>query len=149
MALFRNIQTDFWSDAKVMEEMTPEDRYFYLYLLTNPHTKQIGVYSISKKVMAFELGYSLKQVTDLLNRFENQFHIIKYNEQTREVVLLNWGKYNLNRGGKPVEDCIKAELKQIKDISLLQLIIGKIKNHKLREIVFEFKQEYLSNDTFT
>lgn len=32
MAKFRQIQVDFWSDPRVSEEMTPEDKFFYLYL---------------------------------------------------------------------------------------------------------------------
>ncbi|WP_205694236.1 hypothetical protein [Clostridium manihotivorum] len=32
---FRVVYTDFWRDPVIMEEMTPEDRYFYLYLLTH------------------------------------------------------------------------------------------------------------------
>ena len=49
---FRLVYTEFWQDPKVMEEMTPEDKYFYLYLLTNPCTNMIGVYRIVKKQMA-------------------------------------------------------------------------------------------------
>ncbi|WP_267909764.1 hypothetical protein [Staphylococcus haemolyticus] len=41
MAKYRHVQTSFWSDARVSEEMTPEDKYFYLYLMTNEHTNQI------------------------------------------------------------------------------------------------------------
>ena len=44
MAMFRKVHTEFWTDPKVLEEMTPEDKYFMLYLLTNPNTTQIGIY---------------------------------------------------------------------------------------------------------
>ncbi|MGM2834048.1 hypothetical protein ACS2TZ_35545, partial [Bacillus cereus group sp. Bce025] len=69
MAKYRHVQTTFWSDPKVTEEMTPEDRYFYLYLMTNEHTTQIGVYQITRKQMAFELGYSIESAKALLDRF--------------------------------------------------------------------------------
>ena len=52
---------------KVMEEMTPEDKYFYLYLLTNPCTNMIGVYRIVKKQMAFDLGSCQNSVYTNLN----------------------------------------------------------------------------------
>ena len=35
MALFRHVRTEFWRDAKVLEEMTPEDKLFFLYILTS------------------------------------------------------------------------------------------------------------------
>ena len=40
MAKYRSIQTSFWSDSKIIEDFTPEDRYFYLYLLTNEKSNQ-------------------------------------------------------------------------------------------------------------
>ncbi len=66
MAKFRMVYTEFWEDPKVTEEMTPEDKYFYLYLLTNQNTKQIGVYTITRKKMAFYLGYSIESVNSLI-----------------------------------------------------------------------------------
>ena len=90
MAKFRHIHTAFWSDAKVSEEMTPEDKYFYLYLLTNEHTNQIGVYAITKKQIAFDLGYSIESVRALMDRFINNHKLILYNEETREMCILNW-----------------------------------------------------------
>ena len=79
---FRLVYTDFWEDPKVMEEMTPEDRYFYLYLLTNPHTNMIGIYQILKKQMAFELGYSPESINSLLDRFINHHKLINYDAET-------------------------------------------------------------------
>ena len=38
MAVFRKVHTEFCQEPKVLEEMTPEDKYFMLYLLTNPKT---------------------------------------------------------------------------------------------------------------
>jgi DnaD/phage-associated family protein len=128
MAKFRQVHSTFWQDAKVLEEMTPEDKYFYLYLLTNPNTTQIGVYQITKKQMAFDLGYSPESVNSLLDRFINHHKVIKYNADTRELAILHWGKYNLNKAGKPVLDCIKKELEDIKDKTLLWEIMNHIPN---------------------
>ncbi|PHD69333.1 hypothetical protein COF61_00985 [Bacillus toyonensis] len=131
MAKYRHVQTSFWSDARVSEEMTPEDKYFYLYLMTNEHTKQIGVYQITRKQIAFELGYSIETVKALLERFVSYHKLVMYNEETREICLVNWGKYNLNKGGKPIEDCIKKELKSIKDLSLVKMVLEKTENTSL------------------
>ena len=125
MAMFRKVHTEFWTDPKVLEEMTPEDKYFMLYLLTNPSTTQIGIYSISKKTIGFELGYSLESVNALMDRFINKYRLIKYNNETRELAIKNWGKYNLDRGGKPMEDCVKSELSKVKDTSLIDYV-GKL-----------------------
>ncbi|HIW33377.1 MAG TPA: replication protein, partial [Candidatus Paenibacillus intestinavium] len=119
MATFRMVHAEFWSDPRVIEEMTPEDKYFFLYLLTNPNTTQIGIYQITKKQISFDTGYSQESVSALIDRFEKHHKIIVYNTQTRELAIKNWGKYNLNRGGKPMLDCVTSELKRVNDISLV------------------------------
>lgn len=131
MAKYRHVHTAFWEDPKVLEEMTPEDKYFYLYLLTNPKTTQIGVYAITKKQMAFDLGYSTESVTALLDRFINNHKLIKYNEDTRELAIIHWGKYNLYKAGKPVIDCIKKELVEVKDKTLLSELMNHIPNESI------------------
>ncbi|OAT74864.1 DNA replication protein DnaD [Parageobacillus thermoglucosidasius] len=127
--------------------MTPEDKYFYIYLLTNPNTTQIGIYQITKKQMAFELGYSIESINSLVERFENVHKVIKYNPQTREIALLNWGKYNLIKGGKPVLDCIEKELMEVKDTSLIGLVARKIPNESIRELFLRYAND-TSYDTY-
>lgn len=143
MALFRHVRTEFWRDAKVLEEMTPEDKLFFLYILTNGNTTQIGIYKIPKKQIAFELGYSVESINTLIDRFENHYKIIRYNPETRELAIKMWGKYNLVKGGKPIIDCVKKEVKEVKDKSLLAYVAQYI--HK-EEIKKEF--EKLIDDTY-
>jgi DNA-binding MarR family transcriptional regulator len=120
MARFRKIETDFWNDAFI-EERTPEDRYFFIFLLTNPYTKQCGIYEITHKKIADLLGYDRSVIKSLIERFEG-YGKIKYNDDTKEMCIINWGKYNLTRGGKPILDCVNAELKAVKDKTLIELI---------------------------
>ena len=122
MAIYRHVHVEFWKDPKVLEELTPEDKLFFIYLLTNPNTTQIGVYKITKKQIDFELGFSIESVNALMDRFINNYGLIKYNNDTREICLKNWGKYNLNKLGKPMLDCVRSELKNVDDKSLLEFI---------------------------
>ena len=137
---FRLVYTEFWEDPKVMEEMTPEDKYFYLYLLTNPNTNMIGVYQITKKQMAFDLGYSSESINSILDRFINFHKLIIYNNKTREICIKNYGKYNLNRGGKPMLDCISKDLSKVSDVSLVQEIVKNMKHEGNRTFI----ENYLS-----
>lgn len=136
MAKFRMVYTEFWTDSDMVEDFTPEDRYFFLYLLTNPNTTQIGIYEITKKQIAFDMGYSIESINSLMDRFINHHKLIRYNPETRELAIKNWGKYNLNKGGKPVIDCIKSELKKVKDISLIKYVGERVVNHDIR-IVYD------------
>ncbi|MEC2220398.1 conserved phage C-terminal domain-containing protein [Bacillus subtilis] len=133
MAKFRQVHVQFWQDPKVLEELTPEDKYFYLYLLTNPNTTQIGIYSITKKQMAFDIGYSIESVNSLMERFQNHHRLIVYNSDTREIAIIKWGKYNLNKAGKPMMDCIEKELQEVKDKTLIELLYPHIPNEAIRE----------------
>lgn len=94
MALYRTISIGFWTDSKVTDEFTPEDKLFYLYLFTNPHTNLAGCYEISHKQMAFEIGYSVESIRTLIERFERTYNVIRYSEKTKEILLINWHKYN-------------------------------------------------------
>jgi len=138
MAKYRMVRTDFWKNPVVSEEMTPEDKYFYLYLLTNPQTTQIGIYRLTKKQMAFDLGYSIESVHSLMDRFIEHHKVIRYNPETRELAIKNWGKYNLNAGGKPVMDCIVSELKEVEDHSLIQYVSESIQKQEIRSLYQSF-----------
>ncbi|WAT79675.1 conserved phage C-terminal domain-containing protein [Bacillus safensis] len=148
MAKYRHVHTTFWQDPKVTEEMTPEDRYFYLYLITNPNTTQIGIYPITKKQMAFDLGYSIESINSLMDRFQNHHKLIIYNGETRELVIKNWAKYNLIKGGKPMLDCVSKELREVKDKNMIKLIYPLIQNDSIRELFDRYVND-TSHDTST
>ena len=118
----RVIDTAFWTDDKVVDMFTPEDKLFFLYLLTNPHTTQIGIYPLNKKIMAFEIGYSIESIDVLLDRFENEYHIILRSRKTSEIAIMNYLRHSIVKGGKPVEDLMIAEAARVDDKSLLRAV---------------------------
>ena len=113
MAVYRNIQISFWTDAKVADEFTPEDKYFYLYLFTNPHTNLCGCYEISKKQVSWETGYSIDTVDRLIDRFVRIHKVILFNKNTKEILLINWYKYNWTTSDKFRKPLLK-EIESIK-----------------------------------
>lgn len=118
----RIISTGFWEDEKVIDHFSPEDKYFMLYLLTNPKTTTIGIYKLPKKIAAFELGYTRDTVSVLLDRFQNKYNMIVYLEGEQEIAVLNSLKYTISKGGKPIEDMVNRELKAVKNIQSLQAV---------------------------
>ena len=138
MAKFRQIQTDFWSNPYVQEEMTPEDKFFYLYLMTNEKSTQIGIYKITKKQIAFDMGYSIESVGNLLKRFMEQHKLIKYDSETREIILLEWAKTSLNKGGKPFEDLISSELKEVKQKEFIEIIYHQCEKKEIKKLIEKY-----------
>ena len=114
MAIYRNVQMSFWTDAKVVDDFTPEDRYFYLYLFTNPHTNLCGCYEISKSQMSIELGYTREVIDKLINRFSSIHNVATYDENTKEMLLLNWHKYNWTKSGD-FKKALNREIERIKN----------------------------------
>lgn len=97
MAIYRSVHLSFWTDNKVEDEFTPEDKYFYLYLLTNPQTNICGCYEVSWSQLTRQTGYNKDTVIRLLDRFENVHKIIKFNEENKEILIIHWHKYNWSR----------------------------------------------------
>ena len=87
MASYRNISMDFWTDSKVVDDFTPEDRYIYLYCMTNPHTNLCGCYEVSIKQIANETGYNNDTVERLLKRLDSAHNVIRYSAQTKELLI--------------------------------------------------------------
>lgn len=121
--------------------MNPREKLLFLYLLTNTYTTQIGIYKITIKQMAFDLGFTKPYVKGTLEKFEDEYNIIKYNSDTSEIAIRNWGKYNLIRLGKPMEMCIEKELKGVSDLSLVEYVLSSIESCRAREIYIRFLEE--------
>lgn len=140
MSVKRVVDTDFWNDSKVSDLFSAEDKYFMLYLLTNPHTTQLGIYELSVNKASNELGYSKDAVRVLLERFENKYGLIKYNQVTNEVAIKNFLRHSIVKGGKPVMDCLLKEEKKIKDKLLLVYIFNNLNSYSdtLNATVKEF-----------
>lgn len=150
MGIKRIVDVQFWNDDKVLEYFSPEDKLFMLYLMTNPHTTQLGIYPINKKHMSFELGYTIDVINVLLDRFENKYEMIRYSNETKEIAIKNYLKHSIIKGGKPVEDCLTKEIKQVKDKSLLSYVYSNIKdcetlNDTVRKVI-ETLNDYENNN---
>lgn len=145
MGLKRVVSTDFWTDSKVIDLFSVEDKYFMLYLLTNPHTTQLGIYELNIKQASFETGYTADVITVLLDRFEHKYGLIKYSKATKEIAIGNYLRHSIMKGGKPVEDLLNREIQRVKDKDLIDYSFNKIKNHEdLNETVIKII-ESLSN----
>jgi uncharacterized phage protein (TIGR02220 family) len=118
----------FWTDNKISDDFTPEDRYFYLYLFTNPHTNLCGCYEISIKQISNETGYSKDSVENLINRFEKVHKVLRFSKETKEVLLINWSKYNWTTSDKFRKPLYK-EIENVKN-SIFRAFLTDIFNGK-------------------
>lgn len=146
MGIKRPVDNGFWTDPK-MDEFSPEDKYFMLYLLTNPFTKQLGIYKISIRQAAFQMGYSEDAVKVLLDRFENKYGVILYSKETSEVAVINYLRHSVLKGGKPVEDCIKKDMEGVKNKKLIDFVFSRLHGRDgLNETVKKIVDAYLKEN---
>ena len=121
MAKYRQLHTTFWNDSLILD-LTPEQKYFYIYLLTNPNVTQCGIYEISIKQISYHTGYNVDTIKNLLELFENLKKIV-YSKETNEIVLLNFLKFNASESPS-IKKCIEKDLKAVKNKDLIKYIQG-------------------------
>jgi len=161
MAIYRQIQTTFWQDAFVLS-LTPEEKYFYIYLMTNSKTKQCGIYELPLQIAQIETGYNRETVIKLIQKFI-EFGKVAFDWETSEIALKNWMKYNPDNNPK-IAKCVKKELCQVKNERLIEFIGYPIQGVSQQEEEQEQKEEeeqeqsdkvkfadsvYLSNDEYS
>ncbi|HFL2526378.1 DnaD domain protein [Clostridioides difficile] len=112
MAKYRILQANFWDDGFVLD-LTPEEKYFYNYLLTNGRASQCGCYELPFKIMEMQTGYNRETVEKLIKRFI-EYGKIKYDSTTKEILIINWSKHNFSKSPK-VRTCILKEVESIKN----------------------------------
>lgn len=130
MAKFRQVYSSFWTDPD-MEDISPENKYFFLALLTCPDANAIGIYEVTKRRLSYYTGYDSLTIDSLIKRFVSMGKIL-YNEENREVCILNWARYNLKRGGKPIMDAVESELKKVKTKEFIRIVEPDIPNENIQ-----------------
>lgn len=111
MSKYRQVQVGYWQDGFVLD-LTPEEKYFYIYLMTNSKASQIGIYELPKRIIETETGYNRETVEKLIERFIG-YEKIDYNDSSKEIMLLNWARHNWNNSPKVVARVVE-ELRGVK-----------------------------------
>lgn len=115
-----------------------------LYLLTNPFTTQLGIYELSVKQAAYQLGVTTDEVNDLLDKFENEYGIIKCSRETNEIAIKNYLRHSIVKGGAHVFDLLVKEVKNVKNKDLIVWVFSHLDKHDnlnktVRQIIEKYK----------
>ncbi|PFR29319.1 hypothetical protein COK19_06405 [Bacillus cereus] len=120
MGVYRSVQVNFWQDEFVLD-LTPEEHYFYMYLLTCSKTRQCGIYPLPLRLVEMETGYNRETVEKLLQRFVTYGKIL-YDVETKELYVLNWLHYNPVTNTN-IEKCVLRELKTVKNSEFVHMFL--------------------------
>lgn len=157
---------DFWQDRELRRVLTPEERYFYIYLLENSNSNLCGCYKLDISKMSNETGYSTKTIELYLNRFSGVYKKIAFDLETEEILILEYYKYhwwncdgeliNINGIISASKNIVDKDFKNYVSELINKCISGKISNvkccstvdnkekEKKDQIVKDFSKEVIS-----
>lgn len=99
------VNTRFWVDPWVQEELNSMDRLLFLYLLTNDQTNLSGIYEISNHKMCFETGIEKETLLRaMFPRLEPKVY-----REGNWVIMLNFPKHQNTENPKILQG-IQREL---------------------------------------
>lgn len=148
MSLKRVVDTRFWNQVDVMERYSSQDKLFALYLMTCPRSTQLGIYSLPKRVIAFDMSLDDAQVGQLLARFQDDYQVIAYSNQTQEVAILDFLTYSLVKGGQPVERLLRNQAEDVRDSQLLVKVFQHLASYyeHSHRLIDQLSQEVLATE---
>ena len=116
MSKLRSINTAIWSDTW-FEDLDPEEKLLFMYLITNEKTNMLGIYESSIKKISFETGINKERVSKALKGFEKVGKVKYINNY---IILINYLKHqNFNTNMKKSAIDVYNNLpKDLKDSSI-------------------------------
>ena len=128
MAKYRSIPPDFWTD-ELIDGLPCETRYVLLYLLTNSDTHLLGIYKLNVKKAAYEAAMPMDIFKEQMKALEES-GLIMYSERTHEIALRSWLRYQVNIGGKVLDDSLTTDFAKVEDKSLLRFVWEYLNAHR-------------------
>lgn len=144
MATQRYISTSFWDDGWV-QELTPHQRYLYLYLLTNPLTNIAGAYKITDKRIMFDTGLTQAQLTDIMRVFTESRKAVRHGEW---IILPAWPDHQKWDSSPKVKKGIEALLRTFSpDILGVMVQVGYRYPIDTLSVPYTYPSNYIDSDS--
>jgi hypothetical protein len=118
---YRKIDTRIWNDDK-FRSLSQEGRYFFMYLLTSPHSTAWGAYVIDDLYIQADLGFSQQKINNLWRELDSAggHSLVLRDKNTRLVAFPNWFKYNTPENKKTLIACGRGVAALPKSAALLR-----------------------------
>jgi hypothetical protein len=111
MSKHRVVKSSFWTDDYI-EKLPVKERYFFLYLLTNPNTNILGIYQATLKRIKFETDLSGDEIDSFFKKFseDDKVHYI-----SDHVLMVNFQKHQkpnqkMVTGMQSLYDCLPEKV---------------------------------------
>lgn len=114
MADYRYFKCKFWADPYI-QELLPEEKLLYIYLFTNEHGNQAGMYPITLRTIVFESGIESENLKTILAKFRGDGKCIY---QNKIMWVKNFVRHQANKSPK-VRKRIATDLEELTDCNLI------------------------------
>lgn len=125
---FTKIERSFWETDEA-RDMTPEEKYFWMYLQTNSNVNTLGCYPFRMRKAIDETGYNKETLEKLLIRMVEVGRII-YDKNTMEVFLLHFRNSSWNKKTAAVR-AINSDLKEVESAELREWLLEMLKKAEI------------------
>jgi len=123
MADYSYIQARFWNDPD-NEKLTPATKLVFIYLFSCPQRTQSGIFSISKKRIAFDTGLQINIVEKALDKLIEKRRV-KYDGEILWIV--NFVKHQVSSSPKVIKR-MSTDIKQFEQHPFVKEFLVKYKN---------------------
>src|SRR5437773_1856864 len=89
--MYRMIDVSLWTDPK-LHKLSANERYVFVYLITNPHSHVSGIYYLAEPTASFELGLSETEFSHCLDGLA-QADLVAFDTETHVVWVKNMLRY--------------------------------------------------------
>jgi hypothetical protein len=109
MARYRKVSTNFWEDANV-QKMSPDERFIFVFFLTNSATTESGVYEVTPITISQRLGIPLITVEDILKRKFSPN--LTYDFENNIVFVHRFRRHNAGGNPKVIEKSVAKDMRE-------------------------------------
>jgi hypothetical protein len=121
--MFTRIEDLFWKDEKLIK-VSPNAKYLFLYLLSNPHRNILGLYYLPKLYIVVDTGLPEETVSKGLEElFRNG--LITVDNASKMVLINNFMKYNPLENPNQVTNAVK-KIKELPRTDLINDLIQQL-----------------------
>lgn len=112
-----------WNDP-YFETLKKDEKFLFMYLMTNPTTTLSGIYEFSLKRAIADTDIPRKELIRILKKLNNDRRIV-YAIKTQEIFMVNWLKYNFSKSPKTMVRVVN-EWKGTKSRVIKRLYLSKL-----------------------
>ncbi|MFY9548399.1 hypothetical protein [Miniphocaeibacter sp.] len=134
---YRSIDIDFWQDDYVIS-LDYLTRYVFLYVLQGSKTTQLGAYYLPIQIALLETGLDNETFDRNIKKLSEDKKIF-YDDETKELMIMNWHKYNLKNPSQSQLGLLSKEILKVKSkiikVKLLQTYKNNFSEKKFNSLI--------------